>query len=96
MHAFAGSSFVRLSLAAFALAAAAAPAAAQQPAPPAPGDSVSLSLQDALNLALTRGDEVRVAERRTDVARAQLGVARAAVLPRVNTSGAYTHVYESA
>ena len=94
MPAFAAS-FLRLSLAAVSLAASGVPSAAQQPAA-APGDSVSLSIQDALNLALTRGDEVRIAERRTDVARAQLGVARAARLPRLNTSGAYTHVYESA
>jgi outer membrane protein len=95
MQALAGSSIVRISLSALALSVAAVPARAQQPAP-APGDSVSLSLQDALNRALTVGDEVRIAERRADAAQAQLGVARAAELPRVTTSGAYTHVYESA
>ncbi|HEX8904270.1 MAG TPA: TolC family protein, partial [Longimicrobiaceae bacterium] len=95
MQVFAGSSFVRISLAALALSAAAAPLPAQQAAPQ-PADSVNLSLQEALNRALTVGDEVRLAERRSDAAKAQLGVARAAQLPRLTTSGAYTHVYESA
>jgi outer membrane protein TolC len=94
MHAFAGSSIARTALAAALLASAAGGAAAQQA--PAPGDSLNLSIQDAVNRALSAGDEVHIAERRADVAQAQVGAARAALLPRVTTSGAYTHVYESA
>src|SRR3982751_4332990 len=76
-----------------ALIAAPAALAAQQPAP---GDTLDVSLPDALARALTQGDEVRVAQARSDAANAQLGQARAAGLPTLRMNGAYTHVYENA
>ncbi|HYH78373.1 MAG TPA: TolC family protein, partial [Longimicrobium sp.] len=72
-----------------------ATAGAQQPAP-ARGDTLSISLEDALGRALAGGDEVRLAESRRNAASAQIGQARAGGLPQLRMSSAFTHVYENA
>lgn len=73
-------------------------AAAQSAAPiiGAPGDTLRLTVDDAVALALRQSDEVGVAAAQVDVADAQFGAARANQLPQLRLSGAYLHVYESA
>jgi outer membrane protein len=71
-------------------------ARAQQPAAPAPGDTLQVTLKDALDRALAGGDEVRLAESRRDAANAQIGMARSTGLPQLRMSTAFTHVYENA
>lgn len=86
-------------LAALALSAPplAAPLAAQRAsAPAAPGDTVRLSMQDALARALESSDEVRLAAAQVEVADAQLGVARATALPQLRLATTYQHAYENA
>lgn len=78
-----------------ALALCRAPARAQQPAP-ARGDTLNVSLEDALGRALSNGDEVRLAESRQSAASAQIGQARATGLPQLRMNTAFTHVYENA
>ena len=79
---------------AFAGAALAAGAArAQQPAG---GDTLRVSIQDAVTRALGQGDEVRLAESRSDAANAQVGQARATALPALRMNSTFTHVYENA
>ena len=68
----------------------ASPAAAQQPT-----DSVSLSLTEALSLALSRSEEVRVAEQQVELASAQVRTARSSLLPQVNTQVGYTKTLRS-
>jgi outer membrane protein TolC len=77
----------------FAIAAAASPARAQQPAP---GDTLRVSIQDAVGRALGQGDEVRLAESRADAANAQVGQARSTALPALRMNSTFTHVYENA
>lgn len=60
------------------------------------GDSATLTLETAISRALQLGDEVRMAAARTDVADAQVTVARAAGLPQLRLNAAQTHVMESA
>ncbi|HEX6748433.1 MAG TPA: TolC family protein [Longimicrobium sp.] len=97
MQAFAVSSAVRSTLPLLALALLASPSTAQQPAaPPARGDTLAVSIEDALGRALQQGDEVRVSEARRDAAAAQVGQARATGLPTLRLNGAFTHVYENA
>jgi outer membrane protein TolC len=76
----------------FALAAAGR-ARAQQPAP---GDTLRVSIQDAVGRALGQGDEVRLAESRADAANAQVGQARSTALPALRMNSTFTHVYENA
>ncbi|MFL5382732.1 MAG: TolC family protein [Longimicrobiaceae bacterium] len=73
--------------------AAASPARAQQPAP---GDTLRISIQDAVARALAQGDELRLAESRSRAANAQLGVARSTALPALRMNSTFTHVYENA
>lgn len=81
-------------LAALALSA---PLAAQRAAATAvPGDTVRLSMQDALARALESSDEVRLAAAQVEVADAQLGVARATALPQLRLATTYQHAYENA
>jgi len=70
-------------------------AAAQQPAAPG-GDTLAVTLEDALDRALRNGDEVRLAESRRNAASAQIGQARSTGLPQLRMSTAFTHVYENA
>ncbi|HSJ08877.1 MAG TPA: TolC family protein [Longimicrobiales bacterium] len=69
----------------------AAPLGAQQ----VPGDSVSLSLAEALSMAVTRSEEVRLAAGQVEVAAAQVRTARSSLLPQVNTQLAYTKTLRS-
>jgi outer membrane protein TolC len=73
--------------------AAASPARAQQPAP---GDTMRISIQDAVARALAQGDELRLAESRSRAANAQVGVARSTALPALRMNSTFTHVYENA
>jgi outer membrane protein TolC len=75
-------------------AAHAAPARAQAAAPA--GDSLSVTIEDALNRAMSQGDEVRLAERRASAAGAAVTLAESGRLPKLTVNGAFTHVYESA
>lgn len=59
-------------------------------------DSLPLTLEAAISLALRNGDEARAAALRIDVADAQVTVARAAALPQLRLNGTQTHVMESA
>jgi outer membrane protein TolC len=59
-------------------------------------DTLRLSVDGAVSLALRQSDEVGLAAAQSDVADALYGAARANVLPQLRFSGAYTHVYESA
>jgi len=70
-------------------------AAAQRPAP-ARGDTLTVTLHDALARALANGDEVRLAQSRQSAANAQIGQARAGGLPQLRMNTAFTHVYENA
>lgn len=70
-------------------------AAAQAPAPPLQ-DTLRLSAEGAVAMALRQSDEVAFSAAQVDVADAQYGAARANLLPQLRFSGAYTHVYESA
>jgi outer membrane protein TolC len=67
---------------------------ALQAAPPA--DTVVLSAEQAVERALTVGDEARLAHAQVDVAEAQLTTARASALPQLRLSSTYTHVFENA
>jgi outer membrane protein TolC len=78
------------------LAAVPAVATAQSVRADAPRDTLRLSVEDAVVIALRQSDEVGVAAAEVDVADAQYGAARANVLPQLRFSGSYLHVYESA
>ncbi|MEO8561579.1 MAG: TolC family protein [bacterium] len=65
-------------------------------APASAGDTVRLSLDQAVALGLRQSDEIGLANAQTDVADAQYANARASILPQLRLNGAYTHVYESA
>ncbi|MDQ3517447.1 MAG: TolC family protein [Gemmatimonadota bacterium] len=59
-------------------------------------DTLALSIQDAVALALRTGDEARTAAALVDVADAQVTVARASALPQIRINSSYTHIYENA
>lgn len=59
-------------------------------------DTMRLSVDEAVAIALRQSDEVGIAAAQIDVADAQYGAARANTLPQLRFSGAYLHVYESA
>lgn len=84
---------LRMMAAVAVLALSATPARAQAPAP---GDTLRVTLQDAVARALAQGDEVRLAGARSAAANAQVGQARATALPALRMNGAFTHVYENA
>ena len=73
-----------------ALLASAAPAAAQRP------DTVALSLEEAVRLALRGGDEARLAAAQVELTDAQVTTARAAGLPQLRINATQTHVIENA
>ncbi len=79
-----------------ALSLAPAAAAAQSVGTGATADTLRLSVDEAVAIALRQSDEVGVAAAQVDVADAQYGAARANALPQLRLSGAYLHVYESA
>lgn len=72
------------------LAAFASPVAGQT------RDTVALSLETAVERALSVGDEVLLARAQIELADAQLMTARASALPQLRVTGAYTHVLENA
>jgi outer membrane protein TolC len=65
-------------------------ASAQQP------DTLRLSLQDAVTIALRASDEVRLSAMQAEIADAQLGTARASALPQLRVTTGYTHGWENA
>ena len=73
------------------LLAGALPAAAQGPAPPQP---TQLSIGEALRLAVTQNQQLKVAAFEVAVARAQLAQARAGTAIQANVQGAYTRTQE--
>lgn len=68
---------------------------AQAPAGSAASRPTPLSLDDALERALSESEEVRAAEARVDGARAQVRAARSALLPQVSTQLAYSRTLRS-
>ena len=60
------------------------------------GDTIRLSLPDAVTRAVRLGDETRLASALVDVADAQVLSARAAGLPQLRVTGNFNHVYENA
>lgn len=71
-------------------------AAAQGVGTVAVRDTLRLSVDDAVAIALRQSDEVGVAAAQVDVADAQFGAARANALPQLRVNGAYLHTYQSA
>ncbi|MDQ6827560.1 MAG: TolC family protein [Gemmatimonadota bacterium] len=59
-------------------------------------DTLALSLDDAVSIAFRTSDETRLAVALTQLAGAQLEVARASVMPSLRVNGTYSHVFESA
>jgi outer membrane protein TolC len=59
-------------------------------------DTLRLSVEDAVTIALRQSDEMGIAATQVDVADALYGAARANVLPQFRVNGSYLHVYESA
>jgi outer membrane protein TolC len=59
-------------------------------------DTLRLSVDDAVAIALRQSDEIGIAAAQVDVADAQYGAARANALPQLRFGGSYLHVYESA
>ena len=60
------------------------------------GDTLRLSLGDAVSVAMRQSDEVGIFAAQVDVADAVYGGARASLLPQLRLSTSYLHVYESA
>ncbi len=77
--------------------AAAAPAAlaAQDPAA-ARGDSVALSLDEAVRRALGQSEEIRLARSQVELAETQVRETRAGALPQLNANVGYTRTFASA
>jgi outer membrane protein TolC len=59
-------------------------------------DTLSLSLEAAVERALTVGDEVLIARAQVELADAQMVTARGSALPQLRINSAYTHVLENA
>ncbi|MBX6365611.1 MAG: TolC family protein, partial [Gemmatimonadetes bacterium] len=59
------------------------------------GAPMSLTLRQALGLALAKSEEVRVAAARVDEAEAGVKAAKSAALPKVNTQLSYNHALRS-
>jgi outer membrane protein TolC len=81
---------------ALAIAPAMTSAAAQGVGTATGRDTLRLSVDDAVTIALRQSDEVGVAAAQIDVADAQYGAARANALPQLRINGAYLHTYQSA
>lgn len=81
-----------------ALAAAPAALAAQEPAAAAAGargDTVALSLDQAVRRALGESEEIRLARTQVELADAQVREARSGILPQVNAQVGYTRTFAS-
>jgi hypothetical protein len=59
------------------------------------GDSVAITLGDAIGRAVGQSQEVRLARAQVDLARAQVTSARAAALPQINGGLNYTRTFAS-
>jgi len=59
-------------------------------------DTLRLSLQDAVTIALQNSDEVRLSAALVDEADAQAGTARASALPQLRLNSTYSHAWENA
>lgn len=59
-------------------------------------DTLRLSVEDAVAMALRNSDEVRLAAAQVDVADAQFGSARAGALPQIRLNSSYTHAFANA
>jgi len=81
---------LRLTILGAALAELAGPVAAQRP------DTLTLTLEDAVRLALRVGDEARLASAQVQLTDAQITMARAGGLPQLRVNGSQTHVFENA
>ena len=81
---------MRFTLIAAALAAFAGPIAAQRQ------DTLALTLEDAVRLALRVGDEARLASAQIQLTDAQITTARAGGLPQLRVNASQTHVIENA
>ena len=82
--------FFSRTLACLALVAAASPASAQFP------DTLSLSIEGAVQLALETGDEARLATALTALTSAQILTARAGGFPQLRLLVTQSHVFENA
>lgn len=85
----------RFAFALFAATVAGAPATAAQ-LPVSRTDTITLSLGDAVATALRESDEVLFAAAQTEVADAQVTVARAGGLPQLRVNTSYSRAFESA
>lgn len=61
----------------------------------APGDTLPLSLDDALGRAFSKSEEVRLARSQVDLAETQVTSARSAALPQISGSLNYTRTFQS-
>ena len=59
-------------------------------------DTLRLSLQDAVAIALRASDEVRLSAMQAEIADAQFGTARATALPQLRLNASYNHAWENA
>jgi outer membrane protein len=81
---------IRLTILGVALATLAGPATAQR------SDTLTLTLEDAVRLALRVGDEARLAAAQVQLTEAQITTARATGLPQLRINATQTHVIENA
>lgn len=81
-----------------ALAIGVSPAAVMGQSSPSPqrGDTLRLSVQDAVTAAQAASDEVKLSAALVDAADAQVALARASGLPQLRINTSYSHVYENA
>ena len=81
---------LRLTILGAVFAALAGPAAAQR------SDTLTLTLEDAVRLALRLGDEARIASAQVQLTDAQITTARATGFPQLRINATQTHVFENA
>src|SRR5947207_15215908 len=80
-----------------ALAIGVSPAAVMGQGSPSPrGDTLRLSVQEAVAAAQLASDEVKLSAAQVDAADAQVALARANGLPQLRINTNYSHVYENA
>ena len=90
-------SFFSILAAAIGLGAPSQSAGAQsQPPASASSDTLRLSVEDAVALAMRSSDEARLSAAQTDVADAQVAAARANGLPQLRVNTTYAHAYANA
>lgn len=61
----------------------------------APGDTVAISIESAIDAAVNRSEEVRLARSQVRLAEAQVGNARAGAFPQLDARVAYTRTFAS-